>query len=97
MDVVLCLTCRKNPVPVGRWNLPCEECRAKKADDHEKKDISIHQRQPAAVIKPDDTENTNIFVDKHGKEVRNPGYDLENDPRGWKFTGKKPIRGTIIK
>lgn len=86
----LCAYCHKNLVPIGKWNRKCDECKEKakeKKADVKKTGRGLTTRIPAAVIKTDD--GTEVFVDKFGKEVDNPGYDLKNDPRGWGFTKKK--------
>lgn len=99
MAVSICLFCKKNEVPMSRWNRRCDECRQKQAqkDENEKKqiDMGIGKRIPAAVITIDNT-GQKVFVDKFGREIENPGYDLENDPRGWRHT-KTIKESTFIK
>lgn len=94
---VLCLVCKENEVE--RWNIPCAPCRkARKLEREERKRrISIQRRMPAAIIEPEGAMGTQVFVDKHGREVDNPGYDLKNDEFGWKFSGRKPKDRTVIK
>lgn len=92
----VCLFCHKNKVPLQDWNRRCKECKALQKDkDEQEKRVILGSRMPAAVIKTDNGEE--IFVDKFGDPVENPGYDLKNDPRGWKHTGKLPKERTIIK
>lgn len=91
----LCLFCHKNKVPMRDWNKRCPSCKAEqKKKDEEEQRILIGKREPAAVIKPE--EGGEVFVDKFGKEVDNPGYDLVNDPRGWKYTGAKRRERQVI-
>lgn len=94
-----CMFCHKNMVPVSRWNLPCDECKQLRKTENEQPTASlpIHNRKPAAVVRPDGTEKTDIFVDKFGTPVPNPGYDLGRDPHGWEYTGKLKQRGTQIR
>ena len=71
---------------------PCKECVGKTSESG---GVIVGKRNPAAVIK--DEQGREIFVDKSGKEVKNPGYDLKKDPRGWGFTGTKPATRRVIK
>ena len=57
--------------------------------------VRVGKRLPAAVIKDD--KGNEIVVDKFGKEVKDHGYDLKNDPRGWKTSGAQKAKRTIIK
>jgi hypothetical protein len=54
--------------------------------------MDIIKRVPAAVI---EVEGKKIFVDKFGKEVKDHGYNLDKDPRGW-MRNKKKKKVTII-
>jgi len=85
-----CLYCKKNKV--RRWNDKCESCKKKRTQNRRLGAI-VANRQPAAVIKTDD--GREIFVDKFGKEVKDHNYDLKNDPRGYKTTGRSRTN-TII-
>lgn len=97
--MAVCLFCKKNEVPLSDWNKRCDSCRAKQAkhDEAEKKriDSGVAKRQPAAVLELENGQK--VFVDKFGREVDNPGYDLKNDPRGWRKTGNLPPPRSIIK
>lgn len=97
--MAVCLWCKKNELPIEDWNKRCTECKAKIKHEEEaekqKIDAGIGKRQPAAVIEL--TEGRKVFVDKFGREVDNPGYDLKNDPRGWGYSGNLPPSTTIIK
>lgn len=90
LAVSICLFCKKNEVPMEKWNRRCDECKVKQAakDEIEKQqiDVGIGRRIPAAVITIEKN-GQKVFVDKFGREIDNPGYDLNNDPRGWKHTG----------
>lgn len=92
-----CLWCHVTVMPIERWNRKCENCKKKavgaKVKVTESKAI-IGSREPAAVW--EDDRGNQVFVDKRGKPVKNPGYDLENDPRGWEHTGTKKKNKTII-
>lgn len=90
----LCIQCKKNKVPLGKSLRPCEECRKSKSRTSSPGDVAVSQGEPAAIVETD--EGQKIFVDKFGKEVPNPGYDLKNDPRGWRHTGKLKDKPTII-
>lgn len=90
-----CLFCKKNLVERKRWNLPCEECGKKQVEEIKKESgVVVGNRKPAARLVND--EGHEVYVDKFGVEVDNPGYDLEHDPRGWEHTGRKPGDKTII-
>lgn len=89
----LCITCKKNKVPLGQALRPCKSCR-KTAGEEIKGSVKLGQRMPAAVVKNE--KGHAIFVDKFGNRVDNPGYDLKRDPRGHKFTGGGPKKRTII-
>jgi hypothetical protein len=98
----VCCFCNKSEVPVEKWNMRCPECKAKQVaqDAIEKKQIEmgIGKREPAAIIEPEvDGKPTGqkVFVDKFGTEVENPGYDLENDPRGWRYSGARPKERSV--
>lgn len=95
----ICCFCNKNEVPLKDWNKRCSECREKQKqlDEAEIKEIEsgIKKREPAAVITTEAGQK--IFVDKFGREVDNPGYDLKNDPRGWSKTGILPPDRKLIK
>lgn len=89
--------CGITVVPVERWNRKCENCKKKDAiakTKMQEKSATTASRDPAAVW--EDDRGNQVFVDKYGKPVKNPGYDLDNDPRGWEFTGTKKKKGTII-
>lgn len=93
-DTVLCIKCRVHRVPARKWDTPCEVCKGEEEDQQIKagKDVSVGKRMPAAVIKTED--GREIVVDKFGKEVSDHGYDLKNDPKGWKKVGR--IKNTKI-
>lgn len=96
--LAVCMFCHKNKVPIEDWNKRCEECRKKQAikdKEEEARMIMTGKRLPAAVLEVG-AEKQEVFVDKFGKEVDNPGYDLKNDPRGWKYTGKIKQNRTMI-
>lgn len=96
--ITVCLFCNKNEILVRDWNKRCPECREKQSvkDAIEKEQIGmgIGKRLPAARIVTDDGKE--VWVDKFGREVENPGYDLKNDPRGWGKTGTQPKKREII-
>lgn len=88
-----CTNCGENWVSVTAVPPLCAECRIKRKSEEEEinkitqQEVHIVSRQPDAII---DHNGQKVFVDKFGNEVKNPGYDLENDPRGWGYTkGKK--------
>lgn len=85
--------CKKNPVDLKRWNKRCDECK-EKGVTKKKSEVEIGQAQPAAVLT--DKRGKQVFVDKFGKVVDNPGYDLNNDPRGWKYNGKEKKDQTMV-
>lgn len=87
-----CLYCKKNKVSINRWQARCSECKKKlKTIESE---VSTIKKQPAAILK-DDSGNE-IYVDKFGNVVDNPGYDTKNDPRGWQYSGKAKGERTVI-
>lgn len=92
-DTVFCIKCKVSKVPVRSWDRPCKSCRTK----IKKKgaNLKIGKRQPAAVLKTET--GAQVFVDKFGNEVKDHGYDLEKDPRGWEKTGQLKKKGTLIK
>lgn len=92
----ICLFCKKNKVPIEKWNRPCESCKKKRSKAKGTKiDIMIGKRMPAAVLEND--KGQKVFVDKHGVPVKDHGYDLENDPRGTNVSGKgKKYKKIII-
>lgn len=90
----VCLYCNKNPVPLAKWNRRCDECRAKVEEKTSTIEVNIGHPQPAAVLEDDN--GNKIFVDKFGNKLDNTGYDLENDPRGYKFTGLQPEKLDIL-
>ena len=97
----ICLFCNKYEVPIERWNKRCTDCATKQAqkDTIEKQqiDMGIGKRLPAAIIEITDKGKTQeVFVDKFGREVENPGYDLKNDPRGWNYTRTQKGSRSII-
>lgn len=86
-DLVLCLMCKINYVQQKDWQRPCDSCRNKADNIEQTKSVVVGRRMPAAVI---DSNGRKIFVDKLGNEVKDHGYDLTNDPRGWKRNGYLP-------
>ncbi|HDY90311.1 MAG TPA: hypothetical protein ENH82_19600 [bacterium] len=58
------------------------------------KATGVGRRMPAAVITTKD--GRKIYVDKFGKEIKNHGYDLDNDPRGFKTTGRGKSNVKVI-
>ena len=93
----VCLFCHKNKVPIEQWNKRCPECKElqRKKDEDEQKTILIGERKPAAVLEVGQ-QKSEVWVDKLGNEVKNPGYDLKHDPHGWKYTGKDRSERTMI-
>lgn len=89
-----CAHCGKNDVE--KWNKLCPECASKKQEQLKKLDLKpLGKRQPAAVF--EHTENGNkVFVDKNGREVKDHGYNLEVDPRGWIRNGKQTKKAAMI-
>lgn len=96
--MVICLFCQTHQVPLSQWNKRCPVCREEQAKkDHAERErlLQLGKRDPAAII---ETENgAQVFVDKFGQEVENPGYDLKNDPRGWSKTGTRPKKVEMIR
>lgn len=92
---VICSFCGQNLVLLKDWNKRCAQCKNGGVPRHLEDDIRIVKRDPAAII---ETENgSTVFVDKFGKDVDNPGYDLQNDPRGKHFTdGRTKWEGKTI-
>lgn len=91
----ICLFCKVNKVELIDWNKRCNSCKAEQKEiDKKEQDLIIGKRLPAAIIKTDD--GRDVYVDKFGREVDNPGYNLKNDPRGWKYTGKVKDKKIII-
>ena len=90
----LCLYCRQNFVPLNKWNSRCSECLVKYHSKSKKLNTkAVSSREPAAII---EAKGHEVFVDKFGKEVDNPGYDTKNDARGWNYTGKSKRTKTVI-
>ena len=87
-ETAVCMFCKKNRVPLKKWNKPCEDCKAKQVKGKTKQNggVTIGKRLPAAVW--EDENGNRVFVDKFNKPVQEHGYDLEKDPRGWDKTGK---------
>ena len=89
----VCLFCNKTEVHISDWNKRCPKCKEEQRlkDEEEKRAIGIRKRKPAAIIdvlyKNGIPTGQKVYVDKFGEEVENPGYDLKNDPRGYKKTG----------
>ena len=90
----LCGYCHKNTIPIGKWNRPCKSCKKKKDTQSEQEGVYLKNKEPSAIIK--DEKGREIYVDKYGDVVENPGYDLKEDPRGWKYTGKRTRNKEII-
>lgn len=89
----VCQTCRVNRVK--RWNQKCDSCKSKeKFDDSETRMPGVAHQQPAAVLEGENGEK--VFVDKLGNKVDNPGYQLDVDPRGYRYTGSKGKDKTFI-
>lgn len=88
---VLCGFCGQSLVLMKDWNKRCAECKVEKEVERHN-DIVMKKGDPAAVITIDGT-SQKVFVDKNGNEVDNPGYDLNNDPRGYKYTNGESTRG----
>lgn len=89
---VLCGFCGESLVLLKDWNKRCDKCRTQKDIGDRKSNIIIAKSKPAAVIELEGTDQK-VFVDKNGKEVDNPGYDLNNDPRGYKYTNGSSTKG----
>lgn len=92
----ICLFCNETNVEQRDWNKRCVKCREKQREkDVHEMQIIVGKSLPAARLVTEDGQE--IWVDKFGREVTNPGYDIENDPRGWKYTGTEgKKRDTII-
>lgn len=91
---VLCSFCGEGLVSVARWNMRCSTC---KSNNNTKtyNAVTVSKRDPSAIIHTDEGEK--VFVDKFGREVDNPGYDLENDRHGKHFThGRARWEGKTI-
>lgn len=96
-DTVLCVKCRKNPVPANRPLRPCQECRYNDSEAPQNIDLgtpAVGTKLPAARVVSNDGKKE-VYVDKFGKVVDNPGYDLDNDPRGYYHTGRLKRKGTV--
>lgn len=92
----VCLFCKKNPVPMSKWNLRCDECKKKWLSENRKEiEISLVRREPAAIIETEE-EATEIVVDKFGREVKDVEYDTKNDPHAWIKNGKQKLNPTAI-
>lgn len=89
-NVTLCIVCKKNRVPMNRWQIPCKKCRRKAKSQQ---NVRIGKKIPAAVVEQN---GKRIFVDKFGKEVKDHGYDLDRDPRGNIPAGKVKSNSIII-
>lgn len=100
--LTLCKYCGKGRVPVTKATRRCSECKGQ-GEETPGNGVTLGHRVPAATVKPTITKSTGevttapnrAFVDKFGKEIENPGYDLDHDPNGWGFTGTKPIKERI--
>lgn len=112
-QTALCFMCKKNRVPLALWNKPCDDCKKKlkaavsnpqpQSGEEKAKVIpmKLGKKLPAARLEKPKTRiepKKDIYVDKYGREVENPGYDPINDPRGWQATGtiNKKFNGTLI-
>lgn len=104
-DTSVCFFCRKNKVSRVFWNKPCMDCRhkIKKAvltqAAAKVEPVKLAHRLPAARLQLDATrldQAEDIYVDKYGRKVENPGYDPVNDPRGWIATGTVQKKGLLI-
>lgn len=94
-QTAICLFCNQTEVSIQNWNKRCPACKEnQKAKDDEEQRITVGQRMPAARIVTED--GREVWVDKFGKEVDNPGYDLRNDPRGWNKTGTQKAKREVI-
>lgn len=80
-----CLFCGQEEVDLADWNKRGPKCRAEQKEKDEEEKIRIIKPLPAARIVTED--GREVWVDKFGREVENPGYDVKNDPRGWNKTG----------
>lgn len=93
-----CRYCNKGKVAATTPLRRCNECRQAKSTDQVEGQVTLGKRQPAAVITEftDQGGKNEVFVDKRGKEVDNPGYDLASDPRGWEFTRRGVAKRTLV-
>lgn len=95
-DKAICLFCKDTEVLIADWNKRCPKCKEKQTSkDEQEKKITVGKRMPAARIVTKDGKE--VWVDKFGEPVDSPGYDLKNDPRGWKKTGTQPNIREVIK
>ncbi len=91
--VFKCPKCGNNEV--DRWDKLCKECKDKTLEPIKTTDqATVGRRMPAAIIETEDGQK--VFVDKNGKEVKNHGYNLDQDPRGWERNGRMPKKRKII-
>lgn len=82
---VMCSFCHKGLIPANRWYKRCELCKGNNVDKSKSRKVSaIQNRDPSAIIETES--GAKVFVDKYGKEVDNPGYDLQNDSHGRDYT-----------
>lgn len=89
----LCIVCGEQRVK--RFSQKCTSCKSLGGGDAKKYEgLAVLKRVPSARLITGD--GAEVFVDKNGKEVTDHGYDLENDPRGWKRTGTQKPKRTII-
>lgn len=96
VDTSICLFCKKNPVPVAKWNMRCEECKKKWLKEKKSEgEFGLVSREPAAIIQPDGTD-TEIVVDKFGREIPGVKYDKKNDDHAWIKNGQKKVTKTAI-
>ena len=97
LDKTTCSFCNVTEIPASRWNLRCDDCKMKLGRERikNKPTVRVGRRMPAAVVT--EADGRQVFVDKHGKEVKDHGYNIEDDPHGWKATGKLKQRPTLIK
>ena len=109
-QTAVCFMCKKNRVPLALWNKPCDECKKKlrEAVAHPESQTEVNakvipfklgKKMPAARVEKEKTRTTpkeDIYVDKYGRKVENPGYDPITDPRGWKATGTYQRRGIMV-
>lgn len=90
--VTLCMGCRKNSVK--RWNQRCSDCKKNNIEKPSKIAVVLGKSQPAAILT--DKNGNEIYVDKFGNKTENPGYDMQRDPRGWKYSGKQKKSKSIV-
>ena len=85
----LCYVCKTNLLPLAKGNRPCDECKKKQIEYGPTSDVGVQfaKRDASAVIETESGQE--VFVDKFGNDVDNPGYDTKNDPRGWRRSGTK--------